>query len=274
MEQLPLIIEPEALVNHLDRSDLILVDLCSLTQYQEAHLPGAHHVAPAETQLGITPGPGRLPTTEALSALISRLGITPDKHVVVYDDEGGGWAGRFIWLLDCIGHTRYSYLNGGLIAWHALSLPLTPTVPPAAETTVSVTVHEAPTVSTDDLIELVNNKSVTVWDARSPQEYTGEKIVSARGGHIPGAINFEWTQAMDPGRDYRLKPLSKLEKILTDLGILNGKPIITHCQSHHRSGLTYLIAKALNQPVQAYAGSWSEWGNRTDTPIESETKVS
>lgn len=90
-----------------------------------------------------------------------------------------------------------------------------------------------------------------------------------RAGHIPGAINYEWTQAMDPGRHYRLKPLNKLKSELAALGITADKKIITHCQSHHRSGLTYLVAKLLGfSDVKAYPGSWCEWGNRDDTPIE------
>ena len=88
------------------------------------------------------------------------------------------------------------------------------------------------------------------------------------GGHIPGAINFEWTAGMDPQRGLRIR--SDMAQVLRDLGITPDKEIITHCQTHRRSGFTYVAAKALGYPrVKAYAGSWSEWGNLTDTPIES-----
>ncbi len=106
-----------------------------------------------------------------------------------------------------------------------------------------------------------------IWDARSPAEFRGEKLFAARGGHIPGAINFEWTAAMDRARDLRIR--EDIAEQLEALGIVPEKEVVTHCHTHHRSGLTYLLAKALGYPrVKGYAGSWSEWGNLPDTPVQ------
>jgi thiosulfate/3-mercaptopyruvate sulfurtransferase len=262
LPDLPLIVEPAELAPLLGHPQLILADLCRLDNYDIAHLPNAVYIHPGETQLGIPPAPGFLPPIERLQQLVDRLGLTADSWVVVYDDEGGGWAGRMIWLLDCIGFKRYSYLNGGLIAWHQEGRPLT-TEPPTPKTPANWTLQPDanPTATLDYVRSRLASSDLAIWDARSAEEYTG--------GHIPGAVNLEWTQAMDPSRAYRLKPDAQLKLMLDRIGVTPDKEVITHCQTHHRSGLTYLIAKHLGFPrVKAYAGSWSEWGNHPETPIE------
>src|SRR3546814_4395410 len=95
---LPLVIEPADLAARLDAPELILVDLTSAARYAEGHLPGARFVDPKQTQLGQPPAPGQLPGKPQLEALFGALGHRADAVYLVYDDEGGGWAGRFIWL--------------------------------------------------------------------------------------------------------------------------------------------------------------------------------
>ena len=93
---LPLVIEPADLAERLNAPELILVDLTSSSRYAEGHLPGARFVDPKQTQLGLPPAPGQLPGKAQLEAVFGALGHHPDAVYVVYDDEGGGWAGRFI----------------------------------------------------------------------------------------------------------------------------------------------------------------------------------
>ncbi len=267
LAELPLVIEPADLLAHLGDPALILVDLTNAARYAEGHIPGARFVEPKQTQLGQPPAPGLAPPLEKLQALFGALGHRPEATYVVYDDEGGGWAGRFIWLLDVIGHRRYHYLNGGLQAWLAEALPLEQSVPPGVNGMPALTLDDAPTASRDYLQSRLGAADLAIWDARSPEEYRGEKLLAARGGHIPGAINFEWTAGMDPQRALRIR--ADIADQLTALGLTPDKEIITHCQTHRRSGFTYLVAKALGYPrVKAYAGSWGEWGNMPDTPIE------
>ena len=264
---LPLVIEPRDLKARLDAPHVIVVDLSSAEQYKTGHIPGARFVEPKRTQLGLPPAPGLLPTQAALEALFGELGHTPDAVYVVYDDEGGGWAGRFIWLLDVIGHRAYHYLDGGIHAWIAEGYDVTQDVPPAVGGPVALTLHDEPTATREYLQSRLGAADLAIWDARSAAEYRGEKVLAAKGGHIPGAANFEWTAGMDKERSLRIR--TDLPEILKDLGITPDKEVITHCQTHHRSGFTYLVAKALGYPrVKAYAGSWGEWGNHPDTPVE------
>jgi thiosulfate/3-mercaptopyruvate sulfurtransferase len=268
---LPLLIEPEALQSILSSKqadNILLVDLGSEERFLQAHIPNARLVLPSETQAG-PPIPGLSPPDHLLSKLCQRIGLTKNSHVVVYDDEGGGWAGRFIWLLDEIGHSKYSYLNGGIHAWAAAGFALEKGFISYPESNILVKSNANNTLTTDELIIALKTNSLQIWDARSPMEYRGETVNAARGGRIPGALNYEWTQAMDPTQNLRLKPLEQILKELAAVGISTDKDTVTHCQSHHRSGLTYLLAKLLNfKSIKAYAGSWCEWGNRFDTPIE------
>jgi thiosulfate/3-mercaptopyruvate sulfurtransferase len=94
-------------------------------------------------------------------------------------------------------------------------------------------------------------------------------VLAQRGGHIPGAINLDWLELIDSNNHMRLKDLSSLQVKLNELGITADKMIITHCQTHHRSGLSYLLMKILGYPhIKGYHGSWGEWGNSDATPIE------
>lgn len=263
---LPLITEPRDLEPLLDDERLLIVDLCSVSTYAKIHIPGAIHVSPRELIAGIPPAVGKLPSPADLANLFSRLGLAADRHVIAYDDEGGGWAGRFLWTLEVIGHTNYSYLNGGLVAWAEEKRRLQAGVPPAKPTRVSVSIHPAALAEMNDVIEAIQDGETILWDARSAEEYAGTRVMAARRGHIPGAINLDWLHTMDRNAGLRIR--KDIVQLLDEHGITPDHPVITYCQSHHRSGLTWLIGKSLNYDIRAYHGSWSEWGNDSQTPIE------
>lgn len=267
---LPLLIEPHDFANFLNQNpttpDVCIVDLSAESSYLKGHINGAVHVSAQELMSGQSPAPGKLPSLEKLNALFSRLGLTEKTHFIVYDDEGNGWSGRFIWTLDVINHTKYSVINGGIIAWRADNLETQTQVNERQHTEVDLQINKEPIAEISDIIEGINSKKVSIWDARSPEEYRGEKVLAAKSGHIPTAINCEWTSMMDPKNSYRIR--EDAQQQLADLGLTKNIPIITHCQSHHRSAFAYLLGKILGFSIRGYHGSWSEWGNHPDTPVE------
>ncbi|MCG8670596.1 MAG: sulfurtransferase, partial [Pseudomonadales bacterium] len=186
--KLPLVIEPDELEPLLGHPDLLVLDFSTPDTYRRAHVPGALFVPFQHTMNGMPPAVGALPAPQHLDQLLSAIGLTEDKWVIVYDDEGGGWAGRFIWLLDCIGHQRYSYLNGGIHGWLAdeKAPSQDPVEPVASDYSVTVS-DDAFAVNKEYLIANHTREDLVVWDARSPEEFVGTRVNAQKAGHIPGA---------------------------------------------------------------------------------------
>lgn len=267
---LPLIVEPETLDTHLGDPHLLIIDVpVNPDTYREGHVPGALYLDFRRLMCAAPPVPNDVPDVDQLSDLFSSLGLTRDTHVVAYDDEGGGWAARLLWTLDLIGHTQYSYLNGGIHAWRGagLSQSQTPGVAVPSDYRAEV-LNPRTRIDGDEIKARLDDPNFAVWDARSAAEYRGEKGNSRRFGHVPGAVNMDWLKAMDPERDLRIRDYAELITELDAIGLSPDMEIATHCQSHHRSSFTWLVGKALGFTMRGYSGSWTDWGNRDDTPIE------
>ena len=266
---LPLLLEVEQLAQQIPDDRLLLIDVSSPDNYLHGHLPGALNLHPGYLQCGVAPAPGKMPDASQLAEVFSSLGLTPEHHVVAYDDEGGGWAGRLLWTLEACGHRGYSYLNGGIHAWRDAGLETETTPRQATPSDYKVNINTAPIAEIEDILPRLGSPEFTIWDARSAAEYSGERTGSMRAGHIPGAINIDWLELIDRNNATRLVNLEQLQARLNELGLSADKDIVTHCQSHHRSSLTWLVMRILGYPsVKGYHGSWGEWGNREDTPVE------
>lgn len=268
---LPLIVEPEQLQSVLGADNLMIVDLSQPTTYVQYHLPNAVFLDYSWIVRIEQPRMGLLPQKEQLGHVLGALGMNPDTHIVTYDDEGGGRACRLLWTLDAVGHKNHSLLNGGLQAWTNAGFEITSKITyPASGDDYPVVLNDEPVATRQYILDHLSDDNVVLFDTRNPKEFSGDKRFAARGGHIPGAVNIEWTEAMDKNRELRLKPETELRKMLEAKGITADKTIITYCQTHHRSAHTYIMLKALGyEKVKGYPGSWSDWGNESNTPIES-----
>jgi thiosulfate/3-mercaptopyruvate sulfurtransferase len=266
---LPFLVEPDQLEQVLGAPSLLVVDVGEEAAYAQHHVPGAVNLPYRALVEARPPAMGLLPGDGRLSEVVSYLGITPDTHVVAYDNEGNGRAARLLWTLDAIGHPRSSLLDGGLHAWANEGHPTEQAANAPKSVDCAIARHSGAIADKTYILGHLDDTDVVVLDVRSPAEYAGQDVRAARGGHIPGAVNLEWTRAIDRERNLRLKPEAALREMLEGIGATPDKEVIVHCQTHHRSAHTYAVLKSLGYPrIRGYDGSWSEWGNDPDTPIE------
>ena len=265
---LPLLVEPGQLEPLMANDQLIIVSVDSEQRYSERHVPTAVHLSYSKLIAKSKFAQGLLPELEDINDALSSIGLTPEKHVIAYDDEGSGRASRLLFTLDAVGHTRFSLLNGGMTAWAAEGFPLHVEAEfrePSdyqAKSIGNVIVDKA------TILEKLNDENVVLIDARSHDEFTGLQPLAKRSGHIPGAINIDWKLNKDPARHNRMKSDDKILEMLQDRRITKDKEIIAYCQTCHRSSHTYIMLKQVGYPnIKCYPGSWSEWGNCDDTPV-------
>jgi len=266
---LPTVIAPESLAERLDDPRLLLIDLGREETYCRAHLPGALALDYASLVASRAPVGGLLPDAAQLGAVFSALGLGPDRHVVAYDDEGGGRAARLLWTLDVLGHPGASMIDGGIHAWAAAGCALVEAPGVALPRDYPVSITGAGSAGADYILGRLRDPDFVTLDTRTTGEYQGSDRRAARGGHIPGAVHFEWLEAIDQERQLRLRSPVELRARLTALGVTPDKEVVAYCQTHHRSSHTYVVLKSLGYPrVRGYPGAWSDWGNRPDTPVE------
>jgi thiosulfate/3-mercaptopyruvate sulfurtransferase len=262
-----LLTTPEELKEKLGKADLIVIDTRQAELFAQGHIPGAIHFDLFGISL-IDTSPAPLKAFMSMIAHLFELrGVNLDTEVVFYEENSGMKAARGLWFLEYFGHERVSVLDGGLQAWKKGGYPVTTEAVPPRATHFNVAEKRNLLATYEDVLSSLKDKRVSIVDTRSDDEYMGRNIRAARGGAIPGAVHLEWTRNLDA--DGRFKPEADLRQMYENLGVTPDKEAIPYCQGGYRAAHTYLALRLIGFPkVRNYLGSWKEWGDRLDLPIE------
>ncbi|MGR5252501.1 sulfurtransferase [Vibrio astriarenae] len=201
-------------------------------------------------------------TQDEMEALLSQFGATPESTIVVYAADSHHDAARLFWQVTALGHNDVRYLDGGLNAWMGAGFA-TGSGNPSVETTeyTAPSYSDIELATLDMVIDAQTNDEWVIIDTRSLAEFDGSTTVSgaAGPGAIPGSVHIEWTEAVDA--DSTLLEKQKLAALYAD--VIEGKKVITYCQSGVRSAHSLLVLKEVlgAQEVYNYDGSWIEYSH-------------
>jgi thiosulfate/3-mercaptopyruvate sulfurtransferase len=257
----------DELKSRLNDPRLVTMDMRPPEAYSNGHIPGSRSFDIFGISLLDTRPEPLKAFLWIIEHLIQAKGVNEDSTVVVYDDFAGMRSARLFWFLEFFGHNDVHVLNGGHNAWAAAGLPLTHSaaIPKAGNFKMKQRRERLATV--DDVLAGIAASNSVIVDTRTEGEYTGQVVRAARGGAIPGAIHLEWTKNLD--EKGFLKSADELKALYDSHGIKPQQEVIPHCHGGYRSAHTYLALRLIGYPnVRNYLGSWGEWGNRPDLPIE------
>jgi thiosulfate/3-mercaptopyruvate sulfurtransferase len=272
-----MLVSTEWLAQRLADPDVVILHVArQKADYEAGHIPGARFLALSQITVTRDHVANELPPVEELQRVLESLGVGDKTRVILYGELQGLLAARTWFTLDYLGHgDRAALLDGGLEKWRAEARPLSkeePQVKPASFTPrvqPGVIVHLA---QVRDLSWEAQkpDSSVVLIDARPADDYLGGRQAEgvSRPGHIPGAINLPWSNALEGKDDLQLLPAPELRQLFKSAGATPGKKVVTYCRTGVMSSYAYFMAKYLGYDVSMYDGSFQEWSNTAGTKVE------
>lgn len=243
-------------------TNVLIVDTRSFGEYSKGHIPGSVNLDLFAFHWFDTTSDGIESFNKQTQKLLSFVGVTSEKKVIFYDDVSGMLAARGVWMLLYFSHQNVLMLDGGIKKWQKENLPIE-TKPNHFQPSTFLGKIDPNLISGFEYIQ-DNLDRLTIIDARSQGEYSGETVRAAKTGHIPSSINIDWN--LNLYNDGTFKNNSDLSKLYD---IPKNAEIVTYCQGAYRAANSFLALKRLGfENIRVYLGSWGEWGNLLDLPVE------
>lgn len=267
------LVDTEWLQKNLDNPKVRIVEVSvNPGQFERGHIPGAVNFR-WHTDL-VDPVRRDIATQANFQKLLRNAGVNNDTTVVLYGDNNNWFAAWGAWVFDVYGVKNVKLLDGGRVKWEAEKRTLSPRSESYQQGNIVVAAPNSKVrARLVDVIEASNKKTSSLVDIRSSDEYNGKVFapngvqeLSVRAGHVPGAVNVPWSQAV--AADGTFKSKEELKKLYANVGIDGSKPVITYCRIGERSSHTWFaLSKILGYEVKNYDGSWTEYGNTVGLPI-------